>query len=146
MALIWRAAAARTIARAAALDAATKGAEKILGVAINKTPLKSGTLRRSGAVTVGALPNPDTIFEAAKAGRATKRPDKGIKALAGAVKGEELAVFVTFNTPYALDQHEGNHSHANGERKYLENAFNEQSANVEKLIDLSVKAALLKGG
>lgn len=146
MALIWKGEAAREIARAAALGAATKGAEKILNVAINKTPLLSGTLRRSGCVTVGTLPNPDSIFQTAKAGRATKRPDSKVKALAQAVKGEELAVYVTFNTPYALDQHEGNHQHKNGERKYLEKAFNEQSANVEKLMDLSVKAALAKGG
>ena len=53
----WRIKEAVKIAEEAALKALRTGAESILTESIDETPIETGTLRRSGTVTVGGLPD-----------------------------------------------------------------------------------------
>ena len=123
----------------AALDAAMKalmtGGEAILTEAINETPVDTGTLRRSGTVTKGGLPNSEQVFEDAKAGN---------KQELGQDEGKELAVYTSFNTPYARVQHEElDWAHPKGGKaKYLEDPFNRTKGKVRRLVDAAVKKAL----
>lgn len=61
--VIWDDAAAKKIARAAALKALRDGAESILTDAIDLAPIETGTMRRSGQVTEGQLPDAASIFQ-----------------------------------------------------------------------------------
>lgn len=67
--------------------------------AMNNIPLDTGTLRRSGTVTVGGLPDPNKVYsEAQKKSMA--------KAYEGDSMGLHKVVFVSYNTPYARKLHE----------------------------------------
>ena len=135
--VIWRTKEAVAIARKAGLDALRTGGERLLTDAINETPIESGTLRRSGTVTVGALPSAEQVYQAAKAGKAHK------KAFPGAV-GKEPVVYVSFNTPYALRQHEEldyNHPRG-GDAKYLERTYNFHKRKIKRMTQLRIKKAL----
>ncbi len=119
----------------AAMKALVTGGEAILTDAINEAPVDTGTLRRSGTVTKGGLPNAEQVFEGAKAGSEQKL---------GQEKGKEPAVYVSFNTPYARRQHEElewEHPKGGGP-KYLENPFNRLKSKVRRLVDAAVKKAL----
>ena len=125
----------------AALDAAMKalitGGEAILTEAINETPVDTGTLRRSGTVTKGGLPNAEQVFGDARAGNEQEL---------GREKGKEPAVYVSFNTPYARRQHEEIewvHPKA-GKAKYLEDPFNRLKKKVVKMAEQQIKKALRK--
>lgn len=135
----------------AALDAAMKalitGGEAILTEAINETPVDTGTLRRSGTVTKGGLPNAEQVFGDARAGNEQEL---------GREKGKEPAVYVSFNTPYARVQHEDLYYNRKtkelesrvlehpkgGGPKYLENPFDRLKSKVRRLVDAAVKKAL----
>lgn len=119
----------------AAMKALVTGGEAILTDAINEAPVDTGTLRRSGTVTKGGLPNAEQVFEDAQAGNEQEL---------GREKGKESAVYVSFNTPYARRQHEELewvHPKA-GKAKYLEGPFNRMKGTVRRLVDASVKKAL----
>ena len=94
----WRIKEAVKIAEEAALKALRTGAEGILTEAVDAAPVDTGTLRRSGTVTVGGIPDAAKVYEAAEAG--TDQKD-------GGTIGKEKAVYISFNTPYALVVHEG---------------------------------------
>jgi hypothetical protein len=99
-------------------------------------PVFTGTLKRSGTVTIGDLPDPDTTFEAAKNGSEmlTNHP--------GPI-GSENAVYGSFNTPYAVDEHENieyAHEHGGGS-KYLEIEFtNKSSGIIDKINEIISKS------
>jgi hypothetical protein len=133
----WRSREAIEIAQKAGMEALMTGGEMILTEAIDETPILSGTLRRSGAVTMGALPDSMQIFEAAEAGKEHK--DAFNKEL-----GKEKAVYVSFNTVYARRQHEElDYEHPlGGKAKYLEDPFNRNKKKVQKLAELGIKKAL----
>jgi hypothetical protein len=135
----WRIKEAVKIAEDAALKALRTGAEAILTEAIDEAPVDTGTLRRSGTVTVGELPDGEKVYEAAKAGNEMKDafPEK---------IGKEKAVYISFNTPYARRQHEelGYNHPLGGKAKYLEDPYNRNKAKVMKFADLQVKKALQK--
>ena len=135
----WRIKEAVKIAEEAGLKALRTGAEAILTEAIDETPIDTGTLRRSGTVTVGALPDGAQVYEAAKAGNEMKDafPEK---------IGKEKAVYISFNTPYAWRQHEelGYNHPLGGKAKYLEDPFNRNKNKVLKYADKQVKKALEK--
>lgn len=133
----WYGEKAVKIAVKAGMDVLMTGGEAILTDAINETPVDTGTLRRSGTVTLGALPDSGQIYEAAKAGKDHQ----------GAFKeeiGREKAVYVSFNTPYARRQHEelGYNHPLGGGPKYLENPFNRLKGKVRRMAELRVKKAL----
>jgi len=133
----WRTKEAVKIAEAAGLKALRTGAEAILTEAIDETPIDTGTLRRSGTVTVGALPDGAQVYEAAESGSDMKDAFPG-------PEGKEKAVYISFNTPYARRQHEEldyEHPHG-GKAKYLEDPFNRNKKKVLKYADKQIRKAL----
>ena len=135
----WRIKEAVKIAEEAGLKALRTGAEAILTEAIDETPIDTGTLRRSGTVTVGGLPDGAQVYEAAESGRDMKDAFPG-------PEGKEKAVYISFNTPYARRQHEelGYNHPRGGKAKYLEDPFNRNKDKVLKRAANQVKKALEK--
>ena len=135
----WRIKEAVKIAEEAALKALRTGAEAILTEAIDETPVETGTLRRSGTVTVGALPDGTQVYEAAESGSDMKDAFPG-------PEGKEKAVYISFNTPYARRQHEElGYNHPLGDKaKYLEDPFNRNKQKVLKYADKQTKKTLEK--
>ena len=135
----WRIKEAVKIAEEAGLKALRTGAEAILTEAIDETPIDTGTLRRSGTVTVGGLPDGAQVYEAAESGRDMKDAFPG-------PEGKEKAVYISFNTPYARRQHEelGYNHPLGGKAKYLEDPFNRNKDKVLKYAAKQVKKALEK--
>ena len=133
----WRIKEAVKIAEEAGLKALRTGAEAILTEAIDETPIDTGTLRRSGTVTVGALPDGEQVYEAAESG--TEMKDAYSNAI-----GKEKAVYISFNTPYARRMHEdlGYTPKRGGGPKYLETPFNANKDKVLKMAETKVKKAL----
>jgi hypothetical protein len=115
----WRIKEAVRIAEEAGLKALRTGAEAILTEAIDEAPVDTGTLRRSGTVTIGTVPDGTQVYEAAEAGSEMK------DAYSNAI-GKEKAVYISFSTPYARRQHEelGYNHPRGGKAKYLEDPFN----------------------
>jgi len=135
----WRIKEAVKIAEDAGLKALRTGAEAILTEAIDETPIDTGTLRRSGTVTVGGLPDWAQVYEAAESGRDMKDAFPG-------PEGKEKAVYISFNTPYARRQHEelGYNHPRGGKAKYLEDPFNRNKEKVIQYAEKQVKKALEK--
>ena len=135
----WRIKEAVKIAEEAGLKALRTGAEAILMEAIDETPIDTGTLRRSGTVTVGALPDGAQVYEAAESGSEMKNAFPG-------PEGKEKAVYISFNTPYARRQHEelGYNHPLGGKAKYLEDPFNRNKQKVLKHADKQTKKTLEK--
>ena len=133
----WRIKEAVEIAEEAALKALRTGAEAILTEAIDETPIDTGTLRRSGTVTVGDIPDAEKVYAAAKSG--TKMKNAFPQPI-----GKEKAVYVSYNTPYARRQHEelGYNHPLGGKAKYLEDPFNRNKDKVLQYADKQVKKAL----
>lgn len=133
----WRIKEAVKIAEEAGLKALRTGAEAILTEAIDETPIDTGTLRRSGTVTVGALPDGAQVYEAAESGSEMKNAFPG-------PEGKEKAVYISFNTPYAWRQHEelGYNHPLGGKAKYLEDPFNRNKKKVLKYADEQIRKAL----
>ena len=133
----WRTKEAVRIAEQAGLKALRTGAEALLTEAIDETPIDTGTVRRSGTVTVGALPDVAQVYEAAESGRDMK------DAFSDPV-GKEKAVYISFNTPYARRQHEElDYEHPRGGKaKYLEDPFNRNKNKVLKYADKQIRKAL----
>ena len=135
----WRIKEAVKIAEEAGLKALRTGAEAILTEAIDETPIDTGTLRRSGTVTVGALPDGAQVYESAESGSNMKDAFPG-------PEGKEKAVYISFNTPYARRQHEelGYNHPLGGKAKYLETPFNRNKKKVLQYAEKQVKKALEK--
>ena len=135
----WRIKEAVKIAEEAGLKALRTGAEAILTEAIDEAPIDTGTLRRSGTVTVGGLPDGAQVYEAAESGTEMKNAFPG-------PEGKEKAVYISFNTPYARRQHEelGYNHPLGGKAKYLEDPFNRNKKKVLQYADKAVKKALQK--
>lgn len=100
----WDIEKAVRVAREAALEGLYAGAEAILTDAINNTPKDTGTLRRSGTVTIGGRGDIGAIYAAALAGRGMNKEYKH-------KVGAEAVVYISFNTPYAALVHEGYPGH-----------------------------------
>ena len=142
----WRIKEAVNIAEEAALKALRTGAEAILTEAIDEAPIDTGTLRRSGTVTVGNLPkNPGQIYQDARPVKEGGQEKEHKDAFPEPV-GKEKAVYISFNTPYARRQHEelGYNHPLGGKAKYLEDPFNRNKDKVLKRAANQVKKALEK--
>lgn len=133
----WRTKEAVKIAEEAGLKALRTGAEAILTEAIDEAPIESGTLRRSGTVAVGKLPDGAQVYAAASAGT-------GMEGAFPNKIGKEKAVYISFNTPYAHRQHEElGYSHPRGGKaKYLEDPVNRGKSKVMQYVDKQIKKAL----
>lgn len=107
----WRGELAKKIVREAAMGALCDGAEAILTESHEEVPHDTGTLQRSGTITVAL---------------------------------DENAVYVSYNTPYAVKQHEDlTLKHPKGRKaKYLEDPFKRNVPKVKRLVELRVKKAL----
>jgi len=144
--LKWHGDEAEKLILEVAMEALRTGAETILTEAIDAAPVDTGTLRRSGTVTVGSLPhNPTQIYQESlppkKGGPGLEHKDAFPDPI-----GDEKAVYISFNTPYARRQHEDltlNHPRG-GKAKYLEDPFKRNAKKVERLAELRVKAALAR--
>jgi hypothetical protein len=142
----WRIKEAVKIAEEAGLKALRTGAEAILTEAINEAPVDTGTLRRSGTVTVGSLPtNPSQIYQDARPKKEGGQEKEHKDAFPEPV-GKEKAVYISFNTPYARRMHEdlGYTPKRGGGPKYLETPFNANKDKVLKMAETKVKKALEK--
>ena len=140
----WRIKEAVKIAEKAGLKALRTGAEAILTDAINAAPVDTGTLRRSGTVTVGNLPkNPGQIYQDARPVKEGGQEKEHKNAFPEPV-GKEKAVYISFNTPYARRMHEdlGYTPKRGGGPKYLETPFNANKDKVLKMAETKVKKAL----
>ena len=135
--LKWHGDEAEKLILEVVMEALRTGAESILTEAIDKAPVDTGTLRRSGTVTVGKLPDSARIYEAAESGNEMKDafPDP---------IGKEKAVYISFNTPYARRMHEdlGYTPKRGGGPKYLETPFNANKNKVLKYADKQIRKAL----
>ena len=100
----------------AAMKGLKQGGEVVSGEAQKLAPVLSGTLKRSICVTEGGLPDLEQTFEAV-----------GVQ--------EEVAVYVTANTPYAHHQHEENKFHS----KFLERGLQNSEAIIPKLVERQLK-------
>lgn len=130
----WHGDLAEQIAKQAGMKAIRDFAEQILTDAIDLTPHDTGTLRRSGTVTVGNMPSAESTFQSAEAGSQVKYDNP---------LGQEQAVYISFSTPYAIKQHEDLAlSHTDGQAKYLESAFNQRQGQLKGYVDQQIKQAL----
>lgn len=133
----WNTGKAKRIAQQEGMKALNIMAEHVLTEAIGNAPVDTGTLRRSGTVTQGQLPDGDEVYAAAESGT-----DMG-KAYPSPL-GSKPDIYVSFNTPYARRQHEEldwNHPRGGGP-KYLENAFNRNKTKINKFVDKRIREAL----
>ena len=133
----WKTEKAKSIVMKEGIKALQIAGENILTEAINNAPIKSGTLRRSGTVTTGALPDGEAVFTAAEGGTDMS------KAFPNPLSSSP-EVYASFNTPYARRQHEEldwNHPLGGGP-KYLENAFNRNKTKSQKFIQARIERAL----
>lgn len=132
--LEWYGDKVMALVREAALQGLYEGGEHILKEAINLTPLDTGTLRRSGTVTVGGLPDADATYQQAKTTDVQSKP---------APMGGQPEVYVSMNTPYAIDQHENLHyRHKDGQAKYLETAYLQEAGKVYEYAAKKIDEAL----
>lgn len=134
----WRTKLVSKKAQTAALEALRVGAEAILTEAINEAPVETGTLRRSGTVTVGYVPDSGAVYAAASS--------RSMRDAFRDEEGKEQAVYISFNTPYARRQHEeiGYNHPLGGKAKYLEDPFNRNKSKVLKYVEAHVKRVLAK--
>lgn len=134
----WRTKLVSKKAQMAALEALRVGAEAILTEAINEAPVETGTLRRSGTVTVGYVPDSGAVYAAASS--------RSMRDAFRNEEGKEQAVYISFNTPYARRQHEeiGYNHPLGGKAKYLEDPFNRNKSKVLKYVETHVKRVLAK--
>lgn len=140
----WRIKEAVMIVEEAGLKALRTGAEKILTEAIDEAPVDTGTLRRSGTVTVGGLPpDSEAIYQASKRKKEGGQRKSHKKAFLEPV-GTENAVYISFNTPYAIRQHEElDYDHPRGGKaKYLEDPFNRNKDKVIEYANKKIRKAL----
>lgn len=142
MTMRWHGEKIETILEQSVLEALRDGGEHILTEATDKCPIETGTLRRSGTVTVGAEPpNPGNIYEAAKPVDEGGQEKSHKNAFSGK-QGGERAAYIAYCTPYALKQHEEDLQHSEGEKKWLEKTVGQEEGKVQTLIKSAVATAI----
>lgn len=99
--LTWNGDRAMRAIRRANLEALWLLGQQVLRDAEPDVPVESGTLRRSGRVTIGDLPDPEVVYAEAKAGTSNEgdKPD-----FTQSLRRD--TVYVSYSTPYALWLHE----------------------------------------
>lgn len=91
-----------------ALEALWLAGQGAITHSINDVPLDTGTLRRSGVVTVDVLPNAAEVYSEAQDGRGKYSESARSKDTPStAANKKHPRVFVSYNTPYAIWLHEG---------------------------------------
>ena len=141
--VIWAGDTATRVVREAAYQGMIAGAKTILVQARENAPLRTGTLRRSGAITVNELPNMRRVFDAAGGGVRYSGQEFMQKFLPKEPPPGSFQVYISFNTPYAETVHEGmNRNYRVGGPKYLERAFSSNKRLVLQQMQRYIKVAL----
>jgi len=138
----FRGTEARKVILENSLTAAQIACFDIAGRAAAIAPHKTGTLRRSHTVTVGGLPDSDSVYSAAQSG-------DQIRTYEGQEIGNEPEVWISANTPYALYQHEGvnfKFTDSGAQAKWLETTFLRDGPKINPFVEARVAAALRAGG
>lgn len=116
------------------MKAAMKGlkvsATVAAGNAQQACPELSGTLKRSITVSEGGAVNENTAFTKARISGNKNKPN-----IEEQVQGEELAYYISANTPYAHYQHENNKANP----KFLEKGLQAEAPNVSKRVNRELK-------
>ena len=112
-----------------AMKGLMKGAQVVVGEAQKNCPVKSGTLQRSITATQGGLPNAEEIYSQAKTSSVPVQNES---------KGQEIAAYVSANTPYARKQHEEHSSKA----KFLERGLQTVGSKIPEMVEKEIKKAL----
>ena len=123
----WFGKAASEKVMKAAMKGLKQGGEVVSGEAQKLSPVLSGTLKRSICVSEGGVPDLEQTFEKAKNRDLKEEKATGFQ--------EEVAVYVTANTPYAHKQHEENKFHS----KFLERGLQNAEAVIPKLVERQLK-------
>lgn len=141
--VVWEGDTAKRVVREAAYQGMIAGAKTILVQARENAPLRTGTLRRSGAITVNGLPDMKGVFEAAGGGVRYSGQEFMQKLLPKEPPAGNFEVYISFNTPYAGLVHEGMHrSYRVGGPKYLEKAFNSNKRLISQQVQRYIKVAM----
>lgn len=85
----------------AAMEAYWLLGQTALTEATRDVPVDTGTMLRSGTVTVGGLPDPEATYAAAESGQREPFSKQRL--------GEDKGVCVSYSTPYAIALHESPH-------------------------------------
>lgn len=113
------------------LETALKGLKQaglaVAGESRRKAPVLSGTLMRSICVSDSGVPDLEQTFEKAKTRELEQEYATGSR--------DELAVYISANTPYAHKQHEENKNHS----KFLERALQDNANKIEKYVKQELK-------
>lgn len=124
-----------------AAEALGLGANLILENAVQDAPVETGALRESGRATLNGT-------QIAR-GKKNKKINVGINLSKRVINYNKKAAkgataIVSFDTPYAVRQHEelGYNHPGGGKAKYLEDAFNANKDDVVKLIQDHLKGKL----
>lgn len=142
MTMRWYGEGLKRKAETAILGGLRDAGEHILTEATDRCPIETGTLRRSGTVTVGAEPpNANGIYEAAKPIDEGGQEKWHKNAFSG-LQGADRAAYIAYCTPYALKQHEEDLEHSEGEKKWLEKTLAQEETRVNTFINYAVAKAL----
>lgn len=95
----WNGDKAMGAIRSASLEALWLLGQQVLRDAEPEVPVESGTLRRSGRVTIGDLPDLEVVYAEARAGTSNEGNDPDFTK-------KKDTVYVSYSTPYALWLHE----------------------------------------
>lgn len=139
----WDGAKLNRVIRDAGRKALRTMGEKILTESKREVPVLTGALRRSGTVTEGALPDLDEIYEGAKSVEEGGGEQDFSKAYPKPMGKDDL-VYISFNTPYALLQHEelGFNHPRGGKALYLKDPLNRNAEKTIQYVQLRVSKAL----
>lgn len=104
--LVWKGDKVLNSIEEATLEAMWLLGQQVLAEAVPDVPVETGTLLRSGRVTVGGLPDPEATYGESQGGRKLKKAPKRVKKHALEKIGNDDTVYVSYSTPYALWLHE----------------------------------------
>lgn len=108
----------------ACLKGLLQGGIVAAGEASKDCPRDTGTLARSICATQGGLPDMEQVYEQAKNGEVNTENKQG----------DEIAVYISANTPYAHNQHE-NHAE---KAKFIERGLQNVSDKIPKLVQKEI--------
>lgn len=93
--------------------------QDVITKAMNNVPLDTGTLRRSGTVTMNCLPDKRLAYEYAIDGKGNRGTStkKGVETPKSKRRWKDIVVYVSYNTPYAIWLHESPNWHPRGWRR-----------------------------
>lgn len=133
MTLEWKGDAVAKAIKIATAIGSYVTAEQILTEAGNNVPRDTGTLARSGTISIDEDISAIEGYSQALAGaiKTAKKAD---------AKENTKKVYISYNTPYAHRQHEDlQFKHTFGGAKYLEKGWNAKINNITKNIKAEVK-------